>query len=135
MSGSYTTSMPGDQCLHPELSTSMGCCICGRADAQVCPCDSMKALMHLERAHGDPNAHVMREVLGCPLPASDPAPGLLGDYHHVGTFEATCGRTLEYQTPVNLPTLAHYRWHAVYDHLASGDCRTRSCAADLASPQ
>lgn len=33
-----------------------------------------------------------------------------------GTFEAPCGDTIMYSTSMRLPTLAHYRWHAIYDH-------------------
>ena len=39
-----------------------------------------------------------------------------------------------YGTPMVLPTLAHYRWHSVYDHLADGACENpQVCDAALRS--
>ena len=41
---------------------------------------------------------------------------------HQGEFQAPCDSTIAYFTPMRLPTLAHYRWHAIYDHLTQGNC-------------
>ena len=119
-------------CRYPHLFDSPGCCICGAADVKVCPCDPLDALVHLERAHPGADSKLLRSHIGCGLDDSTTAPDVEGLHH--GSFEAPCGYMIVYGTPMVLPTLAHYRWHSVYDHLADGACENpQVCDAALRS--
>ena len=45
---------------------------------------------------------------GSPRPAATPAP---------------CGFQIAYLTPIIFPSMAHYRWHSIFDHLDRGECQ------------
>ena len=109
-------------CQHPNLFGTQGCCICGASDVAKCPCDELRALAHLERAHPDADSALMREVIGCQITDSTGVPPGGKDAIHFGQFEAPCGSLVSYEMPSHLPTMAHYRWHGVYDHWARGAC-------------
>ena len=108
-------------CPFPDLFHGAGCCICGHEDAQECPCGPLEALVHLERVHPTQDSERTRGMLGCPITGSDPAPRAAGQEKQ-GMFEAPCGSMVGYMTTADFPTMGHYRWHAIYDHLEQGAC-------------
>ena len=112
------------ECRFPGLFGGLGCCICGHGFAMDCPCSPVDALVHLERAHPDQDSTPMREVMDCPLSESEPAPTVSSGTAHQGTFQAPCGDMVAYITTAQFPTMAHYRWHAIYDHLEGGNCES-----------
>ena len=114
-------SYSGGECKYPHFFDTDACCICGDLDVSACPCSSRDALVHLERQHPGHDSDLLRGSLGCLLGESEPiadVPGLL----HQGEFQAPCGDTIAYVTPMWFATLAHYRWHGIYDHLTQGNC-------------
>ena len=116
-----------DPCRFPHLFQDPdACCICGHGDASECPCDPMTALVHGERAHPEADLRGLRDALGCPLPDSEPTPRAQGTQGAQGMFEAPCDSPIAYATTAWFPTLAHYRWHAIYDHLKGGACSSPS---------
>ena len=117
-------------CRFPALFDGPGCCICGHSDATECPCNSFEALAHLEREHPDQDSQLMREAIGCPITSSEPVPSASRGSGHAGEFQAPCGSVVFYETPMSLPTMGHYRWHSVYDHLNAGACPTPSQCKD-----
>ena len=124
----------GGSCSFPESFDGAGCCICGHARATECPCDAVDGLVHLERAHRRHDSDLMRETMGCPISESEPVAPAPHGHAHQGMFGAPCGDTLQYVTEINFPTMGYYRWHAIYDHLDSGACRSsRKCGEALAS--
>lgn len=114
----------GGHCSFPQLFQTEGCCICGNADAQACPCTAMDALVHLEREHPRLNSASMRTALGCTIRDSKRVPSGPPGASHQGEFQAPCGDMVIYATEYNFPTMGHFRWHAVYDHVAQGVCRS-----------
>ena len=118
------TFSTGDRCSRPELFSTEGCCICGHESAAECPCNVPTAIAHLERAHRNIDSTPAREIAGCPIKDSDPAPVIEGI--HEGVFQAPCGDGVMYMTPVQFPTMGHYRWHGIYDHLTGGACQEPS---------
>ena len=108
-------------CQYPHLFDTDACCICGDIEVSVCPCTSRDALVHLERMHPDHDSQLLRESLDCVLEGSDPAPDNPSGLQ-VGIFTAPCGDNISYMTTARFPTLAHYRWHAIHDHLSQGNC-------------
>ena len=112
-------------CYYPHLFSTPACCICGHRSAAQCPCDAVGGLVHLERAHPgkDEESSMMREMMGCSLPGSEPVSQTVKG-EHVGQFQAPCGDLVAYATTAHLATLALYRWHALYDHLEGGACRS-----------
>ena len=117
-------------CRFPRFFATEACCICGSHNAQTCPCDNIEALAHLERVHQDVDSNIMREAMGCLLEDSTPAP--TGEA--VGNFVAPCEDGIMYMTTLRLPTMAHYRWHAIYDHVQQGSCADpETCQAALGS--
>ena len=111
----------GGECQYPHLFDTDACCICGDIDASACPCSPKDALVHLERQHPGYDSDLLRRPLGCLLGESEPVADVPGVMHQ-GEFQAPCDSTIAYFTPMRLPTLAHYRWHAIYDHLTQGNC-------------
>ena len=107
------------ECLYPHLFDTSACCICGDIDASACPCSPKDALVHLERQHPGHDSDLLRRPLGCLLGESEAVPVGQGGQ---GTFQAPCGDMIAYMTSMSFPTLAHYRWHAIYDHLTQGNC-------------
>ena len=65
----------------------------------------------------------VRAILGCPLGDSTPVPQLKAGEVHSGSFEAPCGLQVAYATPITFPSMAHYRWHSIFDHLDKGECQ------------
>ena len=82
-----------------------------------CQCSPLDALVHLERPYPDQDSTPMREVMECPINDSEPVPDLSGGTVHQGSFEAPCGDMIAYVTTAQFPTMAHYRWHAIFDRL------------------
>ena len=111
-------------CRFPDLYGTDGCCMCGNPDLQACPCTAIGALRHQETAHQNWDAsRGIRALMGCPLDESVPPPSIGPNEVHSGLFEAPCGHEIVYFTPLNLPSLAHYRWHTILDHMDRGECR------------
>ena len=119
--GGVRATMDIGRCRFPAQFSRHGCCICGHASASQCPCDALDALVHLERAHPNEDSAPMREMMGCPISGSAAAPLAAGG-EHTGQFQAPCDDMVVYITTARFPTLAHYRWHALYDHLQQGAC-------------
>ena len=92
------------------------------------------ALAHLERAHPDVDSQPMRDVMGCSISGSEAVIAASGQ-QHAGMFEAPCGSTVMYAFfSGSLPTMGHYRWHSVYDHLTQGACpKPQECKQALAT--
>ena len=92
---------------------------------QGCPCSALDSLVHLERAHPshDHDAQTLRELLACPISDSETVTPAPQGYAHQGTFKAPCGYMVAYIMALNFPTMAHYRWHAIYDRLTEDVCR------------
>ena len=122
--GDPSMTMKYGDCRYPRLFDAEGSCICGHGSAMDCPCSPLDALVHLERSHSDKDSTLMRTALQCQLGDSEPVPTLPSGTAHQGSFEAPCGDTVMYMTTAQFPTMAHYRWHAVYDHLEGGDCQS-----------
>ena len=130
--GQASGTVADGSCRFPDLFETDGCCICGGGDASECPCGSLVALVHLERAHPDQNSALMRDVIGCPIKDSKVVAYPSGPNLHQGYFEAPCGDTVEYATGFTFPTMGHYRWHAMYDHHSAGVCQSpRKCGDAL----
>ena len=120
--GNYDGPIPtysATECEFPSLFGSTGCCICGHSNAQECPCDRVVAIVHLERAHAGHDSTMLREASGCMITDSESVE--IGPLHQ-GMFEAPCGDTVQYITEAQFPTMAHYRWHSTFDHVAQGAC-------------
>ena len=117
-------------CEFPDLFGTLSCCICGHESATDCPCEALAALVHLERAHPTGDSALMRRMMGCLLPESDPVPLLSIGTTHEGGFQAPCGDMVAYVTSAQFATMAHYRWHAIYDHLTGGKCRSEMTCGD-----
>ena len=117
-------------CRFPKLFNTEGCCICGHKDASGCSCTAMEALVHLERLHPSRDSKPMRDLMGCQISGSEPVNPALPGQAHQGMFQAPCGDMVGYLTQMNLPTMGHYRWHAVYDHLTEGACNSPSECED-----
>ena len=60
-------------------------------------------------------------MMDCPLSESEPVPTQSSGTAHQGTFQAPCGDMVAYIKIAQFPTMAHYRWHAIYDHLEGGN--------------
>ena len=114
-------SFSGGECQYPHFFDTDACCICGDLDVNACPCTSRDTLVHRERQHPGHDSDLLREHLGCLLVESEPAPNVPG-MGYQGMFQAPCGDTIAYITEMGFPTLAHYRWHGIYDHLTQGNC-------------
>ena len=111
-------------CQFPRLFGTEGCCTCGHPDLQQCPCTAIDALRHQEKSHQDWGvSREVRSELGCLLPDSEPLPRLAHGQVNTGTFESPCGLGIAYATSVTFPSMAHYRWHSIFDHLDQGDCQ------------
>lgn len=111
-------------CQFPGLFGTEGCCNCGHPDIQQCSCTAIEALRHQELSHQDWDVSAeIRRQLGCLLPDSEPLPRLAHGQINTGTFESPCGLELAYATSVSFPSMAHYRWHSIFDHLDNGDCQ------------
>ena len=123
-------TMNSGGCRFPDMFGGLGCCMCGHESATNCPCEALEALVHLERAHPAADSEYMRRVMGCPVPESEPVPIVSIGSAHEGAFEAPCGDTVAYVTSAQFPTMAHYRWHAIYDHLTGGKCQSETTCGD-----
>ena len=122
------------RCRFPKNVGGPRCCICGAKESTSCPCTAMEELVHLERVHPSEDSTSMRTAMACTLTDSKRAPKYPTGNTYRGMFEAPCEDMVEYMTPVYFPTLAHYRWHALYDHLTQGACSSRGkCRAALES--
>ena len=110
-------------CRFPNLFDTPGCCICGHNDASKCPCSSIDALAHLELVHLEEGSAMMRDTMGCPILDSEAVPPTQPGQLHTGMFQAPCGEGVYYEVAdVQFPTMGHFRWHAIYNHLSSGNC-------------
>lgn len=98
--------------------------MCGHPDLQLCPCRAIDALRHQENAYQNwDESREIRAIFGCPLDDTTPVPSRAPGELHSGSFEAPCGFLVVYFTPIDYPSMAHYRWHSIFDHLDKGECQ------------
>ena len=120
-----------EHCQFPDLFAGEGCCRCGALD-ELCKCAAIDRVAHFEQSHRGRDSRAVRDTAGCPLSGSEAVVPAPPGHMQTGFFEAPCGGDIGYMTDLNLPTMAHYRWHAIYDHLARGVCDApRQCRSAL----